>query len=385
MSKNVDFSVIGKVVYSNSKHGKIKTWSCDVFQDKVKKEVKLIIQSATGLESKKIVNEEVISGKNIGRANETTPLEQAQLEALSRYKEKFDKGYDLGMPKSDIQRNTLGFPMPMLAYPLDKVKDGLLFPCIVQPKLDGHRCMIDMVKKQMYSRGGQVIDTMQHILKAAEIASIPYVHNEVVIDGELYIHGNKLQDTTALIKKYRPGESEKVKYVIYDIFYTKNPHYGERLQLLEKTFSKISNSSIELIPSYIANNIEEVMQLRDDAISEGYEGVMYRRLDCAYEPGHRSYGLLKVKKFYDAEYKVIDIVPSKERTVNNEERVYGLLVCRTNGKDFTVTAPGTAEEKAEILANKSQYINKLVTVKYASMSKDKLPQHPVALRFREDV
>ena len=104
-------------------------------------------------------------GKNIGRSNETTPEEQAVLEATARHKKKLDGKYSLTI--EDCKKEVF---LPMLAASFDKRKDKVTYPVDVQPKLDGVRCLAywdgDSVK--LMSRGGKQWKCCDHIIEAIE-------------------------------------------------------------------------------------------------------------------------------------------------------------------------------------------------------------------------
>ena len=85
----------------------------------------------------------VCGGKNLGRANATTPEEQARAEAAAKVQKKLDSGY-----VSDINCVNEKPFQPTLAHTFDKHSHKL--PTIVNasPKLDGIRCL--------FSKGGAV-------------------------------------------------------------------------------------------------------------------------------------------------------------------------------------------------------------------------------------
>ena len=116
----------------------------------------------------------------------------------------------------------------------------------------------------------------------------------------------------------------------------------------------------------------------ETALFAGYEGLILRDKNAKYEVGTRSKGLIKVKRFDDREYKVIDVVSSNDG--------WGILVCVTDqGKIFRVSAPGSMSNKTQILNEKDSFIGLNVTIQYANLTPDGIPFHPVALRFREDI
>lgn len=115
----------------------------------------------------------VCVGKNVGRANETSPEEQALLEAKSLYQKKLDKGYSEGQPQASK------YFEPMLAFEREKY-EKLLFtvPTYVQPKLDGVRCILKDGK--LTSRNGKQIVSCPHL-------EIP----NWFLDGELFYKDNE--------------------------------------------------------------------------------------------------------------------------------------------------------------------------------------------------
>ena len=118
------------------------------------------------------------------------------------------------------------------------------------------------------------------------------------------------------------------------------------------------------------------MKFQASCIESGYEGAMLRWGPFPYQAGKRSQGLLKVKTFEDAEFPIIDVTPGSSTFQD-----CAILWCRTQvGNLFAVTAPGTIEQKRQILCDKDQVIGKRVTVKYAGMTKTEspVPFQPIA-------
>ena len=94
---------MNKVLFGKDKNGGYKEWRISVFGD--------VIAITHGKEGGKMQTKtEVVKGKNIGRANETTPEQQALLEAESRYNKQLDKDYREN--KEDLEELDI---LPMLA------------------------------------------------------------------------------------------------------------------------------------------------------------------------------------------------------------------------------------------------------------------------------
>lgn len=370
---------LGQILYAPTKTGNVKTWCCNVQPPAI-----IVIVTQAKMDGKPVIRQNpILVGKNIGRSNETTPYEQAVSEAESRYRKQFDKGYKTEIP-TDTSRandNAMGFPKPMLAHPIDKVK-VVEFPAHFQPKLDGHRALVTKRNGEMvmYSRQGKPITTMGHILKYLE----DKVDEGVIIDGELYLHGEALQNIGSFIKKYRPGTSEQIVYHVYDVMM--DVSYTQRYEKLRIIVGESNSTPARLVPTMLTRDMEEAMVFAADAIAQGYEGGILRTPDKGYLAGFRSRQLLKIKKFDDSEHLIVDVVEGKDRIVNDVNLKVACFVCETpKGKRFEVTAMGDMYEKDRTWHERESFMQKYLTVKHSGYTKDNIPWHPVAMRLREDI
>ena len=218
------------VLYGRSTNGKIKTWNISVLE---LADGSCFIETKHGYEDgKKQLDQRLVSeGKNIGRSNETTPYEQACLEANSAYNRKKDDGYV--DDKANIPSEDEGMFLPMLAHRYDKHSAKINFPCWVQPKLDGVRLIArknnDAVT--MWSRKGKKIDIPDKI--SEQLCSI--LENGQCVDGEIYVHDWTFQRIVSAVKKKRE-DTDLLEYHIYD-----SPH--KSLEFEERT------------PSFAGDNI----------------------------------------------------------------------------------------------------------------------------------
>ena len=117
-----------------------------------------------------------------------------------------------------------------------------------------------------------------------------------------------------------------------------------------------------------------------------YEGTMLRFGNDPYLIGKRARTLIKVKEFQDAEFAIVGYEEGKPYITEHGTFRVPVWVCLAdNGKLFNVTAQGNMQEKHELWQTRNSHINKFLTVKYHYLSKDGIPQLPVALRFYETV
>lgn len=114
-------------LYARTSNGSTQQWSIEVVEN--------TFRTHEGLKDGKITISlpTVCEAKNVGRANETTPEDQALSEAKSKWQKKLDSGYYEDISKIDIEK----FSEPMLAKKYDDEFDASMFPVYSQPKLDG--------------------------------------------------------------------------------------------------------------------------------------------------------------------------------------------------------------------------------------------------------
>jgi ATP-dependent DNA ligase len=303
-----------------------------------------------------------------------TREQQIQLYIKSHIKKKIDAGFvhDIEHAKNNRPTNALGYKNPMLAkkykdYHPDDIDWSRTF---VQRKYNGHRCLINTETMQAYSRRGNLIKTIHEIMEeVAECGARGHT-----LDGELYLHGVRLQTIGSYVKK-RQEMTAQLVYIVYDVIM--DEPFIERLRFLQslKYGTRIAPAQTSMCMGQY-----DPIPLMDSFINEGYEGAIIRINDFPYEDGKRSHSVIKVKKKHEREFVVLDIL----RSVDGWAR----LVCQVkkgSDKTFNCSAPGTIEEKTEILENKEQYIGRKVTVEFEDWSKDGIPTQPVAKQFREDL
>jgi DNA ligase-1 len=389
----VDFH-LGQTLFAPTKTGNVKTWRCLVTCEDDSAILSIVTQ--TKLDGKAIYRHETITeGKNIGKSNETTPHSQAVSEAEARYRKQIKKGYQTSVPKDTNMENcnNLGLPKPMLAHPINKVK-VVEFPAFFQPKLDGHRALATKLdgKMVMYSRGGDWITSMDHILEYLD----DKVEEGQILDGELYVHGEKLQNIGSLIRRKQPG-SEKVHYHVYDIMM--DVPFEQRMNTLYDVVcghynlnvvdyeTASADDPVKFVRTAVISDMEAAMHWRDQVIADGYEGGMLRTPDKGYLAGYKSRNLLKLKTFDDNEFMIVDVVEGKDRVVNDVNLKVACFVCEITpgGSRFEVTSMGDMWEKDKTWHDRENFIRKFLTVQHSGYTKDKIPWHPVALRLREDI
>lgn len=320
----------------------------------------LVIQHGK-LNGRLIVTNEAISKGKAGRSW----VEQVQSRIESRISKQLDKGYKYTIEEARKgATNQLNLLRPMLAQPIKNIKNIDWSNAFLQCKYDGHRCLVTNQNGKIiaYSRNGKIIDTIDHI-----IADLP-IPNGWTLDGELYYHGESLQTLTSWIKRKQP-DNLKLKYHVYDVI--NDSPYKERLNFL----CTLINQNVVIVPTSFCKCIDHIKRALPVVINQGYEGIILRQGNLGYEANKRSTSLIKIKKFLDDEFEIIDITSSKDG--------WAILHCFSKfGDMFKVSAPGSIAEKTRIYRNKESYIGLYVRIEYANLTKNNIPFHPVAIAFR---
>jgi DNA ligase 1 len=356
-------------LYHQGKTGAIVQWN-------IWTEGAVIVREYGQIDGKMQVARTTATGKNIGKANETTPDEQALLEAKARHKKRLDAKYSLTI--EDAKKEVF---LPMLAGSFDKRKHSVDYPVDVQPKLDGVRCMAfwngDHV--ELMSRGGKKWECCDHIIQELEMV----LPKGWVLDGELYIHGKTFQEITKLVKKLRP-ESKEVVFHVYDIPRKDGQDIGAwdaRSEVLANFYGNLYEgkcSSVRTVETCVVADEAEVFKLQSQYLEEGYEGAIVREYDGIYRFGHRSNSLLKVKSFMDDEYEIIGYTTG----VGKFDGCVIWICITEDGTEFKVVPQGTMEERKELYEEADVHIGELLKVKFFELTDDNVPRFPVGIGFR---
>lgn len=387
-----------KTLYGLDKKGDMKVWTITVEQVWADHDEAILTISHGKLGGKLTVKPESITDGKQGRS----AFEQAVLEAKARTKKQEDKNYREN--KADLENLDI---LAMLAADYRKRGKSIVYPCYGSDKYDGVRAL---AKK----RNGVV--TIES--RTSQIYDVPHIHTALSIhmqdgdiwDGEIYLHGEVLQDITSAVgrtdtqakidaaqRKYEKAVGDekielayqeleeakliheirpKLEFHIFDFVSDKT--FDERVKDLDTLCGIPVVSPCIQITQYVwVADAEDMKVKHDDSVDRGYEGLMLRNFKGLYESGKRSTDLQKYKEFVDAEFEILDVLP------DSDEGSRFLVRNNLNDRTFTVTL-GSMAQRAEYLANKHLYIGKMITVRYQSRyKKTKLPQFPTGVVIRD--
>ena len=366
-------------LYQKDQTGKIRYWymqqngSC--------------YRSISGIQGREDTSEQtsnwtcIENGKNLGKVNETTAEEQTRLTIERTYTIRKEQGY-----AEDLKDAGKKFFQPMLAakyFGLKKKQIDEIFRdhVYIQPKLDGIRCIV--TKDGMFSRHGKEIISAPHIRKSLDKVFERYP--DLILDGELYNHdlNEDFNQIISLARKTKPTEEDlkmseqKIQYWIYDlpscpeVFHSRSWELARLWFEFEKEFDRYC----VCVETHLVTSDEEVQHRLEDYLDHGYEGAIVR-LNKPYE-NKRTNSLLKVKKFEDEEFRIVDI----EEGRGNLAGKAGRIIVDVDGKRVSAGLKFSHDDAAEIWRNRGKYIGKLATVKYFNRTPDGSLRFPKCIQI----
>jgi ATP-dependent DNA ligase len=364
------------ILYHRAKDGEVRVWRTWTVGPTV-------FSEAGVLDGKLVQSSYVCTPKNVGRSNETTAAEQAVLEAQAEWEKKRSRKYHTEIPAEDSTLENL----PMLAHSFfEKGKPGVLtskakkaaWPVDVQIKLDGLRAKARRIggKVTLLPRSGQVSEAydVRHVIE-----QLSWLPEGMELDGEIYVHGLKLQQIASLAKRWRE-ESRVLVYHVYDVpmFKTdRSPAWSVRSGWL-RAGVKVS-ANVQQVETFQARGEDDVETFAQRFRADGYEGAIVRLRDGVYECGFRSASLLKVKEHLGDEFEVIGCEQGIGKDVGT-----ATFLCKTKeGKEFSARMKGTLEARRAFWKNRASYMGKMLTVSFVRWTLEGKPQEPVGEVFRE--
>lgn len=366
-------------LYKRDKNNRIRIWTID-YDDKSYWTISGIYPDGKMQKTAPTFVEQ----KNVGKSNETSLEQQVLNEVNSKIQYQINEGFTYEIPNEEKR-----FEVSLANKYQDRLEKGKLdFPYIVESKIDGVRSYIKLVDGdiRMFSRKHKEFVACPHIAANEFVQKFFELYPDAILDGELYNHELKddFNKIVSLVKKSKPKAEdleESAKLVQYHCF---DSYYPSELQLSYKERKERLASLIITLPYYFegcveivgahykltdevtfveVHNEEEVEDMILNFTSEGYEGIMLKK-DVPYFFG-RSSDMLKYKKFFDKEFKIVDF----EEGNGNLVGIAAAVICETeDGQTFKAGVTGTQEYAAEVFANKENYIGKLATIKYQALT-----------------
>ena len=251
-------------------------------------------------------------------------------------------------------------------------------------KLDGVRCLarVDIEGNcTLFSRTGKEFTTLNKVKEAIEATGII----NVTFDGEVCLVDDKGdEDFQGIMKQLRRKDHQisNPAYMVFDMLSNKDfdsckgdTLLKDRLRTLsswcpEMNYDRGDNGQLmhlnllRYTDQIIINGDDHLETWNTVAEANNWEGVMLRK-NCSYE-GKRTKNLVKVKKFFDAEYKVIDVDFDDHEVVRDgrSETLKMLAQVWIEHKGHRVKVGSGFSQEQRMQYMNEDIVGKLITVQY---------------------
>jgi DNA ligase-1 len=357
-------------LYGTATNGKIKVWKIWVEPSSTGTAT---ILTDHGYEDgeKQRASVTVLKGKNVGRSNETTPYQQACLEATSKWNKKTDRKYV--SKKADLKKVAEQM-LPMLAHDFKKRGKSIDWPAYVQPKLNGVRCLAKMVNRHVIeytSREGKLFTTLNHLSPHL----LKLMRPKETLDGELFTWELTFQEICSAVKRQQDA-SLLLEFWVYDC--VQDTTFDDRTKYLSKLLSK--KSPIVEVPTRLVKGTAQMLKLHQQMVATGYEGTIIRNMVGTYHSGpSRSADLQKYKDFVDEEFEIV----GGKQGVGKDEGAVTFVCVTEEEKQFDCRPRGAYAQRRKWWDNLSKLLGKKLTVRYQNRTDDNIPYLPVGIAIRD--
>jgi DNA ligase-1 len=190
---------------------------------------------------------------------------------------------------------------------------------------------------------------------------------DVPLDGELWLGRKQFQRAVSIVRRQdQSPQWQAIRFLVFDAP-AEGGDFERRLRFVQD-FVKAQQPPYALVHGHtlcrgLAHLTDELARIE----ALGGEGLMLRQAHSPYVAG-RSTTLLKVKRFHDAEARVVGHEPGKGR---HKGRLGALLVEMADGTRFAV---GTGFADAE--RQQPPPMGSLITFRYQELSDAGVPRFP---------
>lgn len=281
------------------------------------------------------------------------------------------------------------------AYQINKVRlnDNEWFS--LSQKLNGVRGTF--FEGKLVGRQGKEFIGLNHIIN--DISELIPNSEDWVLDGELIrkntdgISDNENFRLTTGIINQEEGDKTSIQFVIFDILPKEEFLRGESRRLYRERKDKLENlsvmidllelESLAIVDILYSGTDKSMIDIcLEKMIAEDKEGLMLNR-DCKYFRKRHS-GILKVKRFYTVDLRIIDVEEGAGRLCG----MLGAFVVRYKDNILHVGSGITDEQRRMFWEKRESMIDRVIEVKYKEESWDKETgkpslQFPIFVRLRE--
>ena len=281
----------------------------------------------------------------------------------------------------------------MLADKCEEVEDfekNITFPCMADFKYDGERT-IAIVKEDSvtyYSRSGKEAVHVNGLFDEELLRLRKALEYDFVLDGERYA-----SNFTETMNAKKSGNDEAKKNLRFRAFFLMplSDWLAQETQITMKTnrsalmvlLHRYQCEKIIISEGREVTDYQDMMNFCNEAIDiHKVEGLILKDWDATYQ-WDRTLAWCKVKRFYDADCRVVGFYNGRKKT-RLENTLGGLIVVGFTEDGTRVecnVGSGFSDElRNEIWNNQEAWLGRTVVIKYQEVSKSK-SKEVASLRF----
>ena len=257
----------------------------------------------------------------------------------------------------------------------------------ISRKLDGVRCLVfvdEFGETEVRSRSGKKISTLYNLEQLVKDTGV----TSAVFDGEICKVGEEDNENFQDIMKEINRKNHQITeftYFIFDLLTSDEFYEGSSIRTLSTRFKQLKDvvrksKKFRYLPQGLIKS-EDHFHMIQTKVPDSWEGLMLRK-DAPYK-GKRSKDIYKVKKFFDAEYQVIDIATGPFRYVKEgvevEEDMLSAVIVEHKGNRVNVGSGFTIDQRKHFYDYPANIIDKTITVQYFEESQSQNGDY--SLRF----
>jgi len=265
---------------------------------------------------------------------------------------------------------------PMLACSTIPTLDSVKFPVMSSPKLDGIRCV--MVDGVAFSRS---LKRIPNLFIQSELAGL---HG---LDGELMVHGDFNSVQSAVMSIH--GEPD-FTYEVFDSFADPDVPFKLRIHM------DVVHKRVEYVKHTVVTNKEVLTFLWQQAVADGYEGLIVRDPDGPYKHGRstaKQGWMLKLKYFRDAEATIVvcdELMHNLDTSTKEKANMVGggtlgSFLVNYDSHLFRIGTGLTDAQRAKLWAMRDELPGTKLKFKYQELSSYGVPRFPVFLSLRDAI
>ncbi|MDT0605071.1 DNA ligase [Thalassotalea castellviae] len=233
----------------------------------------------------------------------------------------------------------------------------------VSEKLDGIRGYWNGTK--LFSRSGNEINLPPWFTKGWP---------NTAMDGEIWRGRNAFESTASCVSLQKDNNAcwQTLRFMIFDLPGHKGT-FSQRIIAMKTLIRQASAPSLKMIKQMKIASKAELYQRLDQVVKQHGEGLMLHHQDALYQQG-RSKKLMKLKKYQDAEARVIQHIPGKGKY---QQMLGSLLVETQSGLQFKI---GTGF--SDLQRKNPPPIGAIITYQFIGKTKRGVPRFASFKRIR---